>query len=178
MENEVLGITSLIIALLALLFSLWQNLLTRKTLQAQIFLSMRQYGEDAGYVKGVQTIFSLKNYENYAEFVSNEDENVRDIVFKTVDFLNYSARFATQGLLPRQYIWDLYFWGYRTCFEKLLPWWLDGIRTQTPRRFNEFEKMCKTVGGISRSSIQSFEKKHRHSTTQELFSEKTSSSSL
>lgn len=163
MQTEILSGISVIMALAALLFALWQNLLTRRTLQAQIFLSLRQYGEKAGYSKGIQTIYSLKDYESYNEFANNEDESVKHIIYETVNFLNYTARFSAKKLLPRQYIWDLYFWGYRTCYEKLIPWWLDGIRTQTPRKFNEFEKMCKIIGEISISGIHRFEKRHGHS---------------
>ena len=159
MLNGVVALVSVIIAVIALLLTLWQNIITRRAAQASVFVQLEQFGEEFGYNRGIDIISSLKKYDSYSEFCALETEETKKIIYKTVNFLNYCAHLAYQGYIPRQRIWDIYFWDYRICGNKLIPWWLDGVREDNPRRFVTFEKMSKTVCKISNDAIIRWDRK-------------------
>jgi len=158
MLSSVIALVSMIIAVVALFLTLWQNIITRRATQASVFIQLEQFAEDFGYSNGIEIISSMKKYDSYSEFCALESEETKKLIYKTVNFLNYCAHLVYSKYIPRQRIWDIYFWDYRIC-EKLLPWWLDGVRKGNPRRFVTFEKMCKTVNKISAEAIIEWDNK-------------------
>ena len=119
MTGEILTFVSLIAAVLALLLTLWQNILTRKALQAQSLLSLKEM-ENENYPMGLYAITSLKSYNSYDEFIQNEPASIQKAIYSTVDYLNFAARLMEEGYLPRQTVWNNYFWAYRKAREKLV----------------------------------------------------------
>ena len=91
MQTEIVAIISVIIAVGALLLTLWQNILTRRAVQSQVLLSLRELAQEAGYDRGMPVIINLKNYNNYEEFCLSETEDVQKLIFDTVSFLNFGV---------------------------------------------------------------------------------------
>ena len=164
MSNDIIALISVLIAVAALLLTLWQNILTRRAAEAQVFLTVEQLGIDAAYREGIIAIASLKSYDDFDQFSVSESQETQRLIFQTVEFLNFAAHLADKKYLPRQTIWDLYFWGYRTCNQKLIPWWVEGHRRKHPRRFSTFERMCKRVGSISNEAIAAHDMKRYRNT--------------
>jgi len=159
MANEILAFVSLIIAGLALLLTLWQNILTRKALQVQALLSLKEM-ENENYPVGLYAIVSLKSYSSYNEFTQNESTSIQKAIYDTVDYLNFTARLVEEGHLPRQTVWSSYFWAYRKAREKLYPWWFEGQRKNNFRRFNSFNVVSQRIALVTDKQIEKFNKKH------------------
>lgn len=162
MASEIVTIVSIIIATVAVLLTLWQNFLTRRTLESQILLNLKQLAKEAGYVNGVKAIITLKNYETYEEYIQAEPKETQQVIYDTVDFLNFVAHLVENKFLPRQTAWNFYFHAYRIGNTKLLTWWLAGVRKDRFQGFTGFEKMCKRIGNISDYEIAKHEDKNKN----------------
>ena len=117
MTNELIALLSVIIALVAVLLTLWQNFLTRKAVQSQVLLSLKELGKDVDYFEGMKVIATLKDYETYQAYLQSEPEENRKKIYDTVDFLNFIAHLVEDGLLPREVAWHYYFHAYRNCYK-------------------------------------------------------------
>jgi hypothetical protein len=160
MSNEIVAAASLLIATTAILLTLWQNVLQRRSTQAQVFLHLLDKSSDPEVADGLELVTTLPTYESYQAFLSAESAEARTKVFRLVDFLNSMANLVEDGYLPRQKVWNLYFMIYRVAYEKLLPWWLEGLRKETyPQKFSNFERMCYAVGRISDKDMRRFDNK-------------------
>ena len=162
MDTEIIGFISIIIAVIAVILTLWQNVLTRRAVQSQVLLSLRELADEANYDVGIVTISQLANFPSYDEYFKETSEESQKVISSTVAFLNYGAHLVEEKLIPRQTYWNFYFWPYRVANEKLRPWWLSGIREEFPKRFSSFERMCREIGSISDEAIAKFDMK-RHS---------------
>lgn len=160
---DVVAFISIIIALVAVLLTLWQNFLTRRAVQSQVLLSLKQLAKDANYFDGMTTIIALKRYDTYEAYVQGESENTRQKIYDTVDFLNFVAHLVEDRFLPRSTAWNYYFHAYRICGQKLIPWWLVGIRQDRFQGFTGFEKMCRRIGSISDEAIKKHEEQRKNS---------------
>jgi len=149
MATEIAAIISLAVATIAVVLTLWQNFLTRRALESQILLTLKQLAKEANYVGGVKAMITLKNYENYDEYLQKEPEETRQAIYDTVDFLNFIAHLVEDRFIPRQTAWNFYFHAYRIGNTKLLTWWLAGVREDGFQRFSGYERMCKRIGSIS-----------------------------
>ncbi len=156
-----LALISATIALVAVLLTLWQNFLTRKAVQSQVLLSLKDNAKEVKFFEGMEKIASLKTYVDYAAYVKGVSVPNRKLIYEAVDFLNFIAHLVEDGFLPRQTAWNYYFHSYQTCYQKLLPWWLEGIRKEQFQGLTSFEKMCEYVGKIDEKAIQKHEAKQR-----------------
>jgi hypothetical protein len=159
MSNEVVALISVVIAVAGLFLSLWQNVLTRRAIQAQVLLTLKDLAIEASYPDGIEATINLKSYAGFDSFAKAEPEKTQEVIYSTVDFLNFAAHLVEGKFLPRQTVWNRYFWAYRTCNEKLLTWWLEGQRRSHPRRFSAFESMCQRVSSVSDEAILAFDVK-------------------
>jgi hypothetical protein len=163
MPGDIVATVSAVIALAALAITLWQNTLTRRAMQAQVFLTLKQLADAVPYDEGLDAIATLNDYNTYEDYLATEPVERRQLINNTIKFLNYAAHLANKKYLPRQHIWDLYFWGYRIARQKLCPWWLEGVRKNEPRRFTRFESMCERVSAITDRQIMEWHKWHERS---------------
>ena len=152
---------STVIAFLALFVTLWQNSLTRRSIQADVLLSLKNNAKEVKFYEGMEKINSLKTYDDYAVYVHKVSAANRKLIHDAVDHLNFIAHLVEDGFVPRQTAWNYYFHSYKTCYEKLLPWWLDGIREEQVQGFTSFEKMCNRIGRISEDAIEKHEAKQQ-----------------
>jgi len=160
MPNEIISLVSLLIAMTALLLTLWQNFLTRQAAQAEVFIELEQLGREVHWEDGITLMVSLKDYSDFDTFAKSEPKEIQSQIYDTVHFLNFAAHLVESNFLPRQKVWDIYFWGFRICNMKLLTWWLQGQRKKKySPLFVTFERMCKRVGKISDEEIAKFDEK-------------------
>lgn len=169
MWTEIVALMSVLIAVGALLLTLWQNILTRRSVQAEVFLTLENYALEQNYDEGISAIINLPVYESYEEFCMNESEDIQKSIYRTVKFLSYAAHIASKKFLPRQHIWDRYFYAYRISHKKLFPWWMEGIRgNYNPYRFATFEEMCNAAAEVSEEAIIEWDRKHGRRTPQAM----------
>lgn len=158
--SEILAFIGLIIALVAVLLTLWQNTLTRRAVQSQVLLTLKERAREANYFDGVAAIRALKSYGSYEAYLQNEPEAVQKTIYDTVDFLNFVAHLVDDKFLSRDTAWNYYFHAYRISNEKLLTWWMTGIRQDRFQGFTGFEKMCRRIGNISEDAIAKHEARY------------------
>jgi hypothetical protein len=168
MQSDVIAMVSAVtaamsvgITFVALLLTLWQSVLTRRALQAQNLVTLKELAVEVRYREGLETILSLQDYTDFDKYLESEPEETRKLIFDTVDFLNFGAHLVEEKVLARQTLYNSYFWAYRTGHDKLIGWWLEGYRRNYPKRFATFERMCRRVGSITEEKIAKFETKHR-----------------
>lgn len=161
MLSEIMSLISLMIAVVALLLTLWQNFLSRKALQAQSLLSLKQM-ENENFTVGLYAIHTLKQYKDYSEFLQTETDATQKAIYDTIDYLNFAARLAHERHIHRQIIWNNYFWAFRISREKLSPWWFEGQKENNFRRFTSYSKMSYQIAKLTEKEIEKFEKKHKH----------------
>jgi len=156
MISYVITFASLMFGLLAISLTVWQNLITRHALRAQSFLTLHGLELNSSYYEGVRAIATL-NYSDFETF-SMSEKSQREI-YMVVSFLDFVAILVEDRYLMRQNAWDIYFWAYRICNDKLLTWWLAGQREHTNQSmlFSGFERMCWQVRQISPSDSQKFD---------------------
>jgi hypothetical protein len=159
--GTIVAFFSAVIASVALFSTIWQNILTRKAVQSQVLLSLKDNAREIEFFEGMEKIASLKTYVDYAAYMKGVSAANRKLIYEAVDFLNFIAHLVEDDLLPRQTAWNYYFHSYQTCYEKLLPWWLEGIRKEQFQGFTSFEKMCLKIGTISEEEIRKHESKQR-----------------
>jgi hypothetical protein len=160
MFGEIIALISILIALTATLLTLWQNILTRRALQAQSLLTLRDLALQARFPEALGLISALKDYGDFDAYMQETSEDTRKLILDAVEYLNFAAHLVDENVLPRQTLYNFYFWAYRTSNEKLGNWWLEGYRRNYPQRFRTFERMCTRVASVSDAKIAEFERKH------------------
>ncbi|HEY1387347.1 MAG TPA: hypothetical protein VGF38_02290 [Ktedonobacterales bacterium] len=158
-QNHVFELTSALGIIGAFLFSAWQNSLTSRAIRAQSFVNLLALENDSGFQKGILAITSLKPYTSFAEFDAGEDMETKQAIYDAVVFLNFMAVLGEEGYLHIQDAWDVYFWSYRKCFEKLLPWWLEAYRAHQPNVFPSFERTCRVTSLVTTAQIAAFDRR-------------------
>jgi hypothetical protein len=159
MSNTVLAVASLLIALTAIVLTLWQTFLQRKATQAQVFLHLLDKSDTPAVADGMELLATLPPYESYHAYLSDESPEVQTTVYRLVRFLNSTAILVEDGYVPRQEVWNLYFMDYRMAHQKLLPWWLGGLRNATyPQKFANFERMCYAVASVKDEDVTRFDR--------------------
>ena len=159
MSTAIITVASLLIAVTAVLLTLWQNVLQRRATQAQVFLHMLDQSTENEVSDGLRSLASLKPYETLEAFETATPDETQRQIYQLVDFLNSTASLVEDGYLPRQSVWNLYFMSYRLAHNRLLPWWLQGERARSyPQKFSNFERMCIAVAAISDEAIIRFDK--------------------
>ena len=161
MVSAVAAAVSAAITFVALLLTLWQSVLTRRALQAQNLVTLKELAIQVRYREGLESILSLQGYDDFDKYLESEPAETRKLIFDTVDFLNFGAHLVEEKVLARQTLYNSYFWAYRTGYDKLISWWLEGYRRNYPKRFATFERICRRIGSISEEKITEFEEKHR-----------------
>jgi hypothetical protein len=155
MLTAIATIMSLLIAVAAVCLTLWQNVLQRRAAQAEVFLHMLEQSLSYDVANGMNLLIALKDYDTFEAYESSEPPPNQEAIYKVVDFLNNTASLVEEGLIPRQAVWDLYFWSYRVAHEKLMPWWLAGIRKRSYfQRLPNFERMGDQVARVSLEQIR------------------------
>jgi hypothetical protein len=159
LQSHIFELSSVLGIVGALLFSAWQNSLTARSIRAQSFVNLLVLENDSGFQHGIRAITSLKPYTSFAAFDAGEDPETKQAIYDAVVYLNAMAALGEQGYVHMQDAWDVYFWSYRTCFDKLLPWWLEGYRATQPSVFPSFEHACRVTHLVTAAQIARFEKK-------------------
>ncbi|MFN8466327.1 MAG: hypothetical protein U0X20_12290 [Caldilineaceae bacterium] len=157
--GDAAAIVSAAVAIAAILIAIWQTRLTRRAVQSQVLISLKQMADEIHYFSGIAVISGLPHYDDFDTYLKEVPEESQRAIYHTVDFLNYVAHTVSDGFLPRQIAWNYYFHGYRLCNENLMPWWLEGVRRDRFQGFTHFEKMCRQIGAISDYTIEQRERK-------------------
>jgi hypothetical protein len=151
---ELVSVASIVAAFLV---ASWQNTLTSRAIRAQSFVNLLELEIEAGFQQGIRAITALPPYTRFVDFEVGESAETKQTIYDAVVFLNLMAVLGEEGYLHIQDAWDVYFWSYRKCHEKLLPWWLEGHRATQPSVFPSFERSCVVTSLVTPAQIAAFD---------------------
>ncbi len=157
--SHLFEVVSVVGVISALSGSTWLNVLTSRAIRAQSFVDVLDLEIQSEFQKGILAVTALKDYTNYEDFDENELTDTKEAVYNAVVFLNFMAVLGEEGYLHIQDAWDVYFWSYRTCSEKLLPWWLAEQRVHQPHVFPSFERACSAIMLVNVHLVSKFDKR-------------------
>jgi hypothetical protein len=159
MLSDSIALTSILVATAAMLGTFWQAIVAKRAVQAQVMLGIEQHSINVDFSCGMDLIAELLPYSDYDAFLAAVSKSDRRAIYQAVSFLNFCAHVSNKGLVARQAVWDIYFWSYKVCDEKLPSWWLEGVRRSNPRRFLTFQAMCIEIARIPASDIDRFDQR-------------------
>ena len=141
--KTIIDVATLAVLAFTLFAALWQTKLIRRTLEADTFLTIQERAEKIKLSEAVDLIhtFRFTDYGVYKTTVSAEHQRqVRDLV----DFLNDLSHLARDQYIDDYYPVRLYSPALLTCRNKLLDWWVVGLRTERsyPYLYNNFNYLC------------------------------------
>lgn len=158
MTPDFIALASILVATAAMLGTFWQATVAKRAVQAQVMLGIEQHSINVDFSRGMDLIAELP-YSDFNAFLAEVSKPDRHAIFQAVSFLNFCAHVSNEGLVARQAIWNIYFWSYKVCDEKLSSWWLEGVRRSNPRRFFTFEAMCSEIAKVSAFNIDCFDQR-------------------
>lgn len=160
MFSETIALISVLIAVIAIIVALRQNVLNRKAMQAQTFVTIVNTAREIEFSKGMDKIRSLR-YTDYKKFKRSESKVVQTQVREVVDFLNDIRHLIKHGYLTEEHVLNIYFVSIMACSERLLPWWLEGFRQEHDNQFYyyNFEQLCKMVGYMGEERLELWNRK-------------------
>lgn len=157
MEASLLAVISLAISISTLLVVFWQTYLLRQALQFQAYLNIESslHESGPGISPGNKALNSLPKYTDYKTFAEMESLETQQVIQYYVSMLNIIAHLVSEGFINKYQVWGRYFVAYKLCYEKLYPWYIEGVRN-TNFRGNEiayatFEAMCLLVAEADKS---------------------------
>ena len=157
LQGHVFELVSVIGIIGALLMSSRQNAITSRAIRAQSFVQLLDLEIQSRFQEGILAITKLPVYQSYTEFDARESPATKQAIYNAVVFLNSMAVLGEESYLHIQDSWDVYFWSYRICKEKLLSWWLAAQRIGQPNVFPSFERACNVTALVSDGQIAAFD---------------------
>lgn len=152
-----LSVISLFVSTVTAVFVYWQSKSTKKMLQASTILKIQDNSITKNITDKFDNIYCLKTFNSYENFKENTNKIIIEDINEVVSHLDYCAQIVEEGLLPKQMIWNRYFWMYKSCGEKLLPWWIEYKQKNHPRKYNYFKRMCDEVSLVSDAEIKKYD---------------------
>jgi hypothetical protein len=138
-----IDISNLAVLLLTLIVVLWQAYLIRRTLEGDTFVDIQERAERIGLSETMDFVstFTFKDYKTYQAAVPSAKQNQIRVL---VDFFNDLSHLARSRYVNDYYPIRLYSPSLLTCREKMLPWWVEGLRKAraNPYLYNNFFYLC------------------------------------
>jgi hypothetical protein len=161
-ETEVIAMIGTVIALVTAWIALRQNVLHRKAIQAQTFLTIVNTAREIQFSKGMDLIRSFK-YNDYQDYKSKESQEVQDLVRSVVDFLNDLMHMIKHGYLTKEHVLNIYYLSILACADRLLPWWLDGFRKEHGSRYyyENFQQLCTQIKALGEGKLLDWDTKYK-----------------
>ncbi len=134
---------TLIVLVVTLLAVLWQGRLIRRTLEADTFVRIQERAEAIKLSETLDQISSWK-YVDYKVYEKAVDVGQQIRVRALVDFFNDLSHLARDKYIDDYYPIRLYSPSLLTCQERLLPWWVEGLRSARSNKYlyNNFMALC------------------------------------
>lgn len=149
MDSNLLAFISLAISIVTILVLTWQTYLTRRALQYQGYLGIGEFAKNTNISEGIYALNSLPPYTDYQTFLQTETPERQQAIYGTVSFLSAIAHLVNEGYLDKYQAWSRYFFSFRLCYDKLYPWYIQGIRNTRyggeEIAYATFEAMCVLV---------------------------------
>ena len=160
--SEAIAVIGTLIALVAAAVALRQNVLNRKAIQAQTFLTIVNTAREIEFSRGMDVIRAFR-YDNYQDYTSTETQEVKDLVRAVVDFLNDLMHMIKHGYLTEQHVLNIYYLSILACAEHLLPWWLAGFRKEqgNPYYYENFNQLCEQIRDLGEGKLLDWDKKYK-----------------
>lgn len=128
MASNFLALISVVISITTILVVTWQTYLTRRALQFQGYLGLESFAEGSSLREGIRALNSLPPYTDYQTFLQKESAETQHVIYDTVQFLSSVAHLVNEGYLDKYQAWSRYFFSFRVCYDKLYPWYIQGLR--------------------------------------------------
>ena len=139
---ELVAIIALTVSFVAASITYWQTKLVRQSIEAQTFTTLLDRAREIDMSSALDFVGTLKHSE-YDIFQKSESQNRQDQIRAVVDFYNDLSHMMRSRYIDDFYPIRIYHPGLLLCAQKLLPWWLDGIRTtRYPLLYDNFRWLC------------------------------------
>src|SRR5215469_12691164 len=141
--KTVIDLANLLILLVTLIAIFWQAYLIRRTLEGDTFVDIQKRAEKIALSETMDLISTLK-FTDYKTYGSTVPQAKQTQIRVLVDFFNDLSHLARSRYVNDYYPIRLYSPSLLTCREKLLPWWLEGVRAAraNPYLYNNFLYLC------------------------------------
>ncbi|MFL6214216.1 MAG: hypothetical protein ACJ74J_10045 [Blastocatellia bacterium] len=140
---DIVAIVALIISIFAVVFTYKQTSLLRRTIEAQTYTTLLERAREIDISSTIDFINSL-TCRDFATYQKSVPQEWQSRIRMTVDFFNDISHMIRNEYLDDYYPIRLYRPTLLTCSQKLLPWWLEGIRTSRGITgiYNNFQLIC------------------------------------
>jgi hypothetical protein len=147
----VLAVVALVISFVALVFSYKQTFLLRRTIEAQTYTTLLERAREIELSLTIDYINSL-TCDDYQSFQSMVPEEWQTRIRQTVDFFNDISHMIRNEYLDDYYPIRLYRPTLLTCYRKLLPWWVEGVRANRGISgvYNNFKWICEYAAHLEK----------------------------
>lgn len=136
-------IVAIVVSFASLLLIVSQTRLLRRAIEAQTYTTLLERARDIRLSSTVDFINSL-DCTDYATFQETVSPERQEAIRTVADFFNDISHLIRNDYLDQFYPIRVYRPMLLTCAWKLMPWWLDGVRTSRgiPSVYGNFKWMC------------------------------------
>ncbi|MXO73525.1 DUF4760 domain-containing protein [Alteraurantiacibacter buctensis] len=171
MSDTLVSLSSIAVAVLALMLAFWQTQIAARSLQTQAqsskesaqlqaLISFRELARECKYADSIEIISRLK-CKSYLDFVEKTERAERDQIRDCIEFLNFVCILINSGHIERQSVWNVYFVAFRIVGKNLSPWWFEGEWIEHPQRYSSAKRMAEIVLEVSEEQIAAFDDRKR-----------------
>ena len=157
-----LALLAVVNSLTAALIAFVQSRTSRKILMSNTILKLQDNALGNRISGKFERIANLEGINSWGQFVSITSDEDRALIDDVITHLNYCAQIVEEEILPRQMIWNRYFWMYRISYQRLNPWWLAEARKNHPKRYSSFERLANAANAITEEAIERFDRNRGH----------------
>jgi hypothetical protein len=126
----IVGTGTILVASITAIVILRQVIIARRVLEFQAYLAIENTLQHRSLMNGMKILRSLPQYTDYRTFIEKETPETQKILYDTVYFLNNIAHLVNDGHMNRSQAWSNYFLFFRECYDKLYPWYIQGLRNE------------------------------------------------
>src|SRR5260370_28043524 len=138
-----IDLSTLIVLALTLISVLWQAWLIRRTLESSTFVEIQNRAESIKLSETLDFVSTLR-FVDYVTYQGAVPPDKQVQVRVLVDFFNDLSHLARSRYVNDYYPIRLYSPSLLTCREKLIPWWVEGLRKVRSNEYlyNNFWFLC------------------------------------
>ena len=140
--TDILAILAMIISFVAVYITYWQTKLVRESIEAQTFTVLTERSKDINMSSTLDFIGTF-SYSDYTTFQKSVPQKKQAEIRAVVDFYNDLSHMIRSRYIDDFYLIRVYHPGLLLCSKKLLPWWLEGVRsTRYSLLYDNFKWLC------------------------------------
>ena len=152
--GEIMAVIALIVSVVAAAVTYWQTKLVRQSIESQTFTGLLERAREIDISSTLDFIGTLK-ITDYANYKKNVPQERQEQVRAVVDFFNDLSHMMRGKYIDDFHPMRIYQPALFTCNEKLLPWWVEGLRAETyPLLYQNFTWLCEYAAYLEKEKAK------------------------